>query len=55
MNQLNEILSKVKQSKWDGLILNLIYAGLKKKKFELSLFYLFKEGLFVRTKNLECL
>jgi ribosomal protein S18 acetylase RimI-like enzyme len=46
MNQLNEILYKVKQSKRDGLILNLIYGGLKKKKFEFSLFYLFKEGLF---------
>jgi hypothetical protein len=46
MNQLKEILNKVKQSKRDGFILNLIYAGLKKKKFELSLFYLFKEGLF---------
>jgi ribosomal protein S18 acetylase RimI-like enzyme len=46
MSQLNEILSKVKQSRRDGLIINLIYGGLKKKKFELSFFYLFKEGLF---------
>ena len=46
MSQLNEILSKVKQGKRDGLILNLIYGGLKKKKIEVSFFYLFKEGLF---------
>lgn len=45
MTQLNAILSKVKQSRRDGLLLNLFYSGLKKKKFELSLFYLFKEGI----------
>ena len=48
MNQLTESLKKVKQSYRDSLILNSIYGGLKQKKFEMRLFYLFKEGIRIK-------
>ena len=45
MDQLTELLRKVKQRYRDGLLLNSIYGELKKKIFEINLFYLFQGSL----------